>query len=750
MKALNDFGISLAWKFKKVSSSFLVEPSVGTIYCDLGGKLTAGIIDPHGRGHQSATAAVAAMPHLVLNHLLGPLNQAFNSGQKIHCEQLEFTFAVSRNHWDGLCCFVLCDHLVRTGKMPTWSQALVESANLVDHGKVVLAENQSTAPLLLFYALISKFNENVRDVIINGSQLIKLVGSYQTDGIENPFLNPIPNQPEFLEFLELGKYNDEDLKIFKTDLDSADIFKVSLPSSDEDSVSFEEKEIDCLMFLEPPSSRLFVHWSRFNDDYDLLVVPSANTAEPSTINRWTISVNPKSRLNLRRLGYMLEQEERKIREEDTRGGRPRWNDSEYSDNSDPWYDGRDHDFTLVDSPRSGTLLRDPNFIKRILQSRFYGVSLKPREENQTAQTRLLSYLFFEFNPKMTNFLDSCHQTNPFRNLSGAYSYIQEMEFFEPSKEELEAISPSTGKYKLSLYFSKVTEHAVLEIETSLNTEENILEDMEQSMKNCGEAAIKIGQSVAQKFSLESKVWGGMNFSLLIFIDPDLNFHDEERLSKLFGKLTKNPVTSDDILSLKNQPKGDDLISSSASVCVLRQSSKDKLDENRRLIALYSLFVKTAYRRFSQRLEPLTRTEDIVDAQDEILNIQTSFSRFLAAYDFSGTEISMDGEVTQFFHSMSACLALEEQKKETNIEIQLIGNLASSLENRERVKQNKRLNISIFVLSLLAVCDFLYALSSDIHSDYLDALPKFGLTFSFVVLIGSITSLFLFRRAKKQK
>ena len=242
----------------------------------------------------------------------------------------------------------------------------------------------------------------------------------------------------------------------------------------------------------------------------------------------------------------------------------------------------------------------------------------------------------------------------------------------------------------------------------------------------------------------------MNFSLLIFIDPDLNFHDEERLSKLFGKLTKNPVTTDDILSLKNQPKGDDLISSSASVCVLRQSNKDKLDENRRLIALYSLFVKTAYRRFSQRLEPLTRTEDIVDAQDEILNIQTSFSRFLAAYDFSGTEISLDGEVTQFFNSMSACLALEEQKKETNIEIQLIGNLASSLENRERVKQNKRLNISIFVLSLLAVCDFLYALSSDIHTDYLDALPKFGLTFSFVILIGSIASIFLFRRAKKQK
>jgi hypothetical protein len=26
------------------------------------------------------------------------------------------------------------------------------------------------------------------------------------------------------------------------------------------------------------------------------------------------------------------------------------------DNADPWYDGRGHDYTIVDAPRSGTLL----------------------------------------------------------------------------------------------------------------------------------------------------------------------------------------------------------------------------------------------------------------------------------------------------------------------------------------------------------------------------------------------------------
>ena len=38
-----------------------------------------------------------------------------------------------------------------------------------------------------------------------------------------------------------------------------------------------------------------------------------------------------------------------------RTGPPRWNDGS-CDNEDPWFDGRGHDYTIVDSPRSGTYL----------------------------------------------------------------------------------------------------------------------------------------------------------------------------------------------------------------------------------------------------------------------------------------------------------------------------------------------------------------------------------------------------------
>ena len=202
--------------------------------------------------------------------------------------------------------------------------------------------------------------------------------------------------------------------------------------------------------------------------------------------------------------------------------------------------------------------------------------------------------------------------------------------------------------------------------------------------------------------------------------------------------------------MKNQPKGNDIISSSTSVCVLRQSSSNTRDEDRRLIALYALFIKTAYRRFSQRLEPLTKNEDLSDALDQILQIQRDFSRFLASNDFSGTEISLDGDITNFFESISKSLALEEQKQETNLEMQLVGNLASSFENREQAKRTNQLSRFVVILSLFAVCDFIYAFSSDYLSSPSDSLPKLGLTLGLVSLLGLVASFSFIRKKNKKR
>ena len=81
-------------------------------------------------------------------------------------------------------------------------------------------------------------------------------------------------------------------------------------------------------------------------------------------SRCLISVRPGDGVSLSGLGAMLDQAEAARRVElsgvddravDTETGRPKLSRAGYA-NSDPWYDGRAHGDTIVDSPRSGTVL----------------------------------------------------------------------------------------------------------------------------------------------------------------------------------------------------------------------------------------------------------------------------------------------------------------------------------------------------------------------------------------------------------
>jgi hypothetical protein len=752
MFGLDKLNIKVSWNFRIVPTLYKVEPMSGVLVCDFGGKLTSGVIDPHGRGYLSATAAIAAEPHLVLNHLLGPVNQAYQSGQTVNLKEIEFEFYLRRNHWDALCCFVLSDFLIKTGTLPSWTNKLVESANLADHGKVVLSEDQSTAPIMLFHALVAEHKENVENIFSEGLKLLRTIGEFSVNSTfngPNPFLSSLPIDSLFKPFLRLGKLNEEDFAIFSVEIESADQFHVSLPYKDEENSNLLEQKVKCLMFKVPPKSRLFVHWARSTQSIDLLVVPSIRNNR-NKISHWFISVDPESKFNLYRLGYRLELEEKKARKKanyEERGGEPRWGDSQYSDNEDPWYDGRDHNFTLVDSPHSGTVLSDPKLIRSILESRFYGVNLNAFVSNSASKPRFFSYMFFEIDSYESSSTKFPQEVRPFEKLRDAFSYVKQISFFQPNLDKLTHPDKTLSDYSLNLYASSVTKHAVLEIESVRDPGNIKLEDVPQFLKKFRTDALEIGKWVESEFDLNSKVWGRMGFSLLLFMDPDLNFHDEDKIRRILGELINCPVSLEEVQSMKNQPKGNDVISSSTSVCVLRQSSSKARDEDRRLIALYALFVKTAYRRFSQRLEPLTKNEDLGDALDQILNIQRDFSRFLASNDFSSTEISLDGDITNFFEAMSTSLALEEQKQETNLEMQLIGNLASSFENREQARRSAKLSIFVVLLSLFAVCDFIYAFSSDFLSEPTESLPRLAMTLGSVSFLGIIASIVLLRRKK---
>ena len=128
------------------------------------------------------------------------------------------------------------------------------------------------------------------------------------------------------------------------------------------------------------------------------------------LQRWIISVDPCARYSLRRLGFALEREETAVRGDDLRRqGEPRWQDYEYCDNDDPWYDGRNHEYTIVDSPRSGTAMTLSD-IKKVLKLRFFGI--------KTGQSsRYLVYQFLEL-LELKEELKSISVLRPFDCLSG--------------------------------------------------------------------------------------------------------------------------------------------------------------------------------------------------------------------------------------------------------------------------------------------------------------------------------------------
>ena len=111
------------------------------------------------------------------------------------------------------------------------------------------------------------------------------------------------------------------------------------------------------LWLDHPQSRIFKLWAR-NDPqapggrgYPFLVV---DWSRPDK-NRFVISVDPESGTDLQGLGELLEAEEEKKRQ--VLGLERPVEPRRYpTNNSDPWYFGWGHGYTIVDSPREGTVL----------------------------------------------------------------------------------------------------------------------------------------------------------------------------------------------------------------------------------------------------------------------------------------------------------------------------------------------------------------------------------------------------------
>jgi hypothetical protein len=123
--------------------------------------------------------------------------------------------------------------------------------------------------------------------------------------------------------------------------------------------------------------------------YPVTVVEKARRPSHDGIarSRWIVavdeasrSIDPAARADLRGLAASLEWAEQRRRRElgirDSRRGATRF--PEFPGIADPWYDGRGHQWTIVDSPRDGTVL-DRGELEAILHSPFWEPEIEEAE-----------------------------------------------------------------------------------------------------------------------------------------------------------------------------------------------------------------------------------------------------------------------------------------------------------------------------------------------------------------------------------
>jgi len=128
------------------------------------------------------------------------------------------------------------------------------------------------------------------------------------------------------------------------------------------------KQTVTALWLHRPESRFFKLWVRTDPcdgDSPPCPVLAVNWSTPNK-SRFVFSVEPESGWDLKGLGEALEEAESRKRRSlgKERPTQPR----RYpSDNADPWYFGQGHAYTIVDSPREGTILSELE-VREILAS----------------------------------------------------------------------------------------------------------------------------------------------------------------------------------------------------------------------------------------------------------------------------------------------------------------------------------------------------------------------------------------------
>lgn len=393
--------------------------------------------------------------------------------------------------------------------IPEDMKILIECVEKIDSGKMQIEKGKPLNPCFILYAISEIAIRENKNNNLNSDEYIMEKGLKLIDFIVNE-LKLLSKDNKSLENIDVSK-NDlfsEELKLFQDDynkyileLNNPEICektKIKLPLLNNDKNDI--KEVDALFWNKVPECMLHKYWARqdetapLGEGYICTFIPT-QIMEDASCNRHDekrnelfkdiktckviISVNPDSDVCLKGLGELLERGERE-KEVQVFGSYPHiWRSrkrarfwEEWCDNEDPWYDGRNSDFTIVDAPSSGSLMTIEeirhifnNFKVPIVEGNLIRYTIPISfEENDFEQ---LCNLFNNegkkysddtknevgkfFNTYIQNYLFECRQDNESKNNCNKYFFDKKFIYNLNSTDNKNSINAFVDKFDVILF-----------------------------------------------------------------------------------------------------------------------------------------------------------------------------------------------------------------------------------------------------------------------------------------------------------
>jgi hypothetical protein len=281
-----------------------------SLYLDVGNNLCLGIIDHHhiSNSQKSATRLVYENKNFISKDTN---TIVLHQSPDLDCIASSF----------------LASYYIKYNDFPQFTKELCNFLDKVDFGK----PTNTIINLASCFSILKSQSKSDLDILKKGHKLINDYSSYNFDNGELP-----------LQYTKFKKIINQDYFIYKKELKTFSILNFKLPLSSNKDILQETK---CLL-MDNPQAKLFKDWARL-DGYDMLIVKWSK-------KRIVISIKNDSFLTLEGIGDKLNKIEQQKREElniyINEPNRDGYNIP------DPWYDGRAHNYTIIDSPRIGTFL----------------------------------------------------------------------------------------------------------------------------------------------------------------------------------------------------------------------------------------------------------------------------------------------------------------------------------------------------------------------------------------------------------